>query len=783
MLTRIHRLRNYRIFRDFSWPAGLQDFGRYNVIYGWNGAGKTTLSTLFRHLQRREAVTEGAVEYVFGDSRVLGSAMDDPTIPAVRVFNREFVGRAVFETNSGQFPPVYYFGEDSADKQRQIAELNAQRSLHREEQVKQNELLDGATVDREKFCTDQAKFIRTLLTVAGGGKYNNFNAAPFKAEMQKLAASIDPVVRISDEDRDALLKTKDSRPLPALEQVAIRFPDLVGLRAKTDALLKKTVVSSVLQDLADDQALAAWVGQGLGLHRGAHLSDHCRFCDQPMPAMRVAELEAHFNDEFDRQKGAITELLAEVDLAARFSQGFAPPAHEALYEALQPEYKEALKQIRRNAEALTGALSTLRTALEAKRDDPFKRIELDSLVGRVVKEGGSGLGTAILALFAAAAESAPFLASFEGTKAVANLNRLIAKHNEQTSSFDAKVADARDALAADEMLGALEDWRTKCQKFDQAEMARDSARADVAKLDSEIAVLEAQVQQHHRPAEELNKEVAAYLGRDELQFVPEQSGYRIMRAGQPANHLSDGERTAVAFLYFLKSLQGTDFDLEEGVVVIDDPVSSLDTNSLFSAFGFMKARTAGAKQLIILTHSFSFFRQVRNWFDSLNKPAVRAKRELPARFFMLQSVTHDGVRGAKLGPMDAFLTDFESEYHYLFKQVVSVSQMEQGQGLEQYYGMPNMARRLLESFLAYRIPSRSGDLFHKLNAIEGDVAVKTRVLRFLHTYSHGDAVAQPDHDPTILSETPAVLREVLALVRANDPVHHDEMVALVSRLA
>lgn len=92
-----------------------------------------------------------------------------------------------------------------------------------------------------------------------------------------------------------------------------------------------------------------------------------------------------------------------------------------------------------------------------------------------------------------------------------------------------------------------------------------------------------------------------------------------------------------------------------------------------------------------------------------------------------------------------------------------------------------MARRLLETFLAYRIPSRTGDLYGKLNEIAGDVAVKTRVLRFLHTYSHGDAVAQPDHDPTLLSETPAILREVLALIRENDPAHHDEMIALVNR--
>lgn len=782
MLTRIHRVRDYRIFRDFSWLAGLQDFGRYNVIYGWNGAGKTTLSTLFRHLQRREALPEGRVEYRFGDYRLEGSAMNDTAIPAVRVFNREFVDRAVFETSAGQFPPVYYFGEDSADKQRQIAELKVQRVAYLDEQARQNSLLEGSIAAREAFCTEQAKVIRTMLTVAGGGKYNNFNAGPFKAEMQRLADSSVPVMRLSDEDREILLKTKDSRPLPALGQVKLRFPDLMRFRAKTEALLQKTVVSTVLQELADDQAVASWVAQGLGLHRGTRMSAHCRFCDQPLLDTRIAALEAHFNDEFDRQRRSISDLLAEVDTALRFDQDFVPPPYEAIYEALQSEYREALKQVRRHMEVLTGALGALRTALDAKRDDPFRTIELDSMLNRVLKKGEGGLSTVILALLAVAAESVPFFASFEGTKAVENLNRLIAKHNEQTTSFDSKVAAARDALANDEMFGALDDWRAKCLALAQAQHARNAAETAVKRLDGEIAALEAQVRQHYQPAEELNKEVAAYLGRDELRFVPEQNGYRIMRAGQLASHLSDGERTAVAFLYFLKSLQGTDFSLQEGVVVIDDPVSSLDTNSLFSAFGFMKARTAEAKLLIILTHNFSFFRQVRNWFDSLNKASRTKRGEQPARFFMLRSGIQDGVRVPLLGPMDSFLTNFESEYHYLFKQVLSVSQVEQGQGLEVYYGMPNMARRLLETFLAYRIP-RSGDLFGKLSEIKGDVAAKTRVLRFLNTYSHGDAVAQPDHDPTILAETPAVLREVLELIRVNDPVHYDAMVALVNSLA
>lgn len=782
MLTRIHRLRNYRIFRDFSWPTGLHDFGRYNVIYGWNGSGKTTLSTLLKHLQQRQVLSEGTAEYFFGDNRVLGLTADDPAVPKVRVFNREYVGRSVFETGAGQFPPVYYFGEDSAEKQRLIGELEDQRALQRDEQARQAQLLKGANESRESFATDKAKEIRTLL-MAAGGAYNNFNAGPFKVELQRLAGTELVEACLSDEERTALLRIKDSRPLPALEPVTVRFPDLMQLRSKTEALLRKTVVSAVVQTLADDQAVAAWVGHGLGLHRGDRATMNCRFCDQPLPSHRLAKLEAHFNDEFDQQQRAINALLLEIDSASKFNDTITPPAHEALYEALQPAYQSALESLRTQASTLAGALTALKSALERKREQPFKSIELDSLLKQFVNGGGTGLGTFILGILAIAAESAPFVASFEGSKALEALNVQIKKHNEMTASHDAEVKEARDRLARDGMIGALDQWRKRCAAVEQATTAHDAARDAAARLDAQIQELEREVRQHVLPADELTRDLSAYLGRDELQFVPEHNGYTVMRGGYPAKNLSDGERTAVAFLYFLKSLEGTGFDLADGIVVIDDPVSSLDANSLFSAFGFLKSRTVNAKQLFILTHNFSFFRQVRDWFDALNEAAkrLRPRPEPPARFFMLHATSHEGKRAAKLGLMDPFLTKFESEYHYLFKRIYEASRLEHGQGLEAHYGLPNIARRLLESYLAYRVPGRSGDLRGKLGEIDGDDASKARVLRFLHTYSHGDVVAQPDHDPSILLETPAVLRDLLELLRRDDQRHYDQMVELALR--
>lgn len=425
------------------------------------------------------------------------------------------------------------------------------------------------------------------------------------------------------------------------------------------------------------------------------------------------------------------------------------------------------------------ALDVLMHALNAKRDEPFKSLELlpfatsNSPSGEPAGRVEKFLQLAIAGLAA--------LSAAMGKTAFDQLKAIIDQHNKHTDSFDSVVKAARRALAENEVLKALPEWAKESKAFAEARDNASSAREEARKLRKDIAEIENQIRQHLRPAVELNQEIAAYLGREELRFEVEQNGYRITRSGHPAMHLSDGERTAIAFLYFLKSLQGTDFDLKTGVVVIDDPVSSLDANSLFSAFGYMKQRTADAGQLFVLTHNFTFFRQVRNWYYNL--PGQRRTKDpslRPANFYMLVTDFKDGLRGATLQVLDPFLHQYESEYHYLFKRVHEEAYKPAAQGLETYYAIPNIARRLLESFLAFRVPDRPGELFQKLEAIPYDVAKKTRILRFLHTYSHFDQVAEPGHDPSLLSETPAILQEVLALIQKTDPEHFKCMTELVA---
>lgn len=147
---------------------------------------------------------------------------------------------------------------------------------------------------------------------------------------------------------------------------------------------------------------------------------------------------------------------------------------------------------------------------------------------------------------------------------------------------------------------------------------------------------------------------------------------------------------------------------------------------------------------------------------------------------LTSNVTGDN-RSSSISKLDSLLHEYESEYHYLFSLIYEAVNSEEEAGLQQNYHLPNIARRLLESFLAFRQPSMSGNLREQLDAIDFDLVKKTRILRFLHTHSHADQISDPEHDPSILIETKQVLNDLLCLMQNDDDRHFDQMKALVTK--
>ena len=142
----------------------------------------------------------------------------------------------------------------------------------------------------------------------------------------------------------------------------------------------------------------------------------------------------------------------------------------------------------------------------------------------------------------------------------------------------------------------------------------------------------------------------------------------------------------------------------------------------------------------------------------------------------------NSTRKAVIIKIDKLLIDYESEYHFLFSVLYKFNKGQEKQ-LEEMYPLPNIARKFLESFLAFRIPlgSREPNIYQRLNRIDFDSKKKERIRRFIETHSHPryESGVQ-DFDMTILGETPDVLNDLLELVEHEDKKHYDLLVESVT---
>lgn len=774
--TRIDRLKNYRIFHDFSWPEDLPSFGRFNVIYGWNGTGKTAISSLFRKIQLKEAIAEGDVRISCDGTTIFGSNFDKAALPAVRVFSRDSINRNVFELPQSEFPALYVFGEHSVSKQRHVQQLKQEREKKVAEQARAERRRLAADQDYENHCADRAREIKNLLTVSGGGPYNNYDKSRYKSSARQLSGRPTASLPLADDERQKCLAMKAAVPLEKIPRVPA-LPPFHDLSKRIDALLEREVISKAIEELVASPQLAAWVNDGLSLHKHLGSEDLCLFCKQDLPADRLQQLRNHFNDQFRSFQKELGEVTEDVEKAvAQFKNTTLPP-RALLYQHLAKDYDAAVSMCKQQSMYIGKYFAALRAALNAKKDQPFKRF---SIAGFLASGSGAEPEGGWQIFFLALLAGVNTLGAVAGENAYARLNNLIAQHNRHTENFTEEVRRARELLEQDEVVRSLADYKKRREAREAAANKTTQLQKDLSNLEAQIAALEVEIRQHQRPADELNREMAAYLGRDEIRFSVRQNGYVVLRNNQPAVNLSEGEKTAIAFMYFLKSLSDTGFDCRSGTVVIDDPISSLDANSTYSAFGFMRARTANAGQLFVLTHNFLFFRQVRNWFRRL-----RGQDRREARFYMLSCTYNaDGSRCARIQGLDALLGRYESEYHYLFKRVYEEANRSViDASMASYYELPNIGRRLLEGFLAFRVPGLAGEPYRQLEALGVEAGRRARLLRFLDTYSHQEQVGFEGQDFALLGEAPAVLRDLLALIQEKDPSHYENMKRLLDEEA
>lgn len=141
-------------------------------------------------------------------------------------------------------------------------------------------------------------------------------------------------------------------------------------------------------------------------------------------------------------------------------------------------------------------------------------------------------------------------------------------------------------------------------------------------LENQIKEKEGQITTVKHSANIINKMLNKFGYTNFNLAEAEKSGfYKIIREdGTDAKEtLSEGEYNLVTFLYFYHLLKGSTNNTGatgDKVIIIDDPISSLDSNALFIVSNLIKGLINGVKngtqfkQIFILTHNVYFFKEV-----------------------------------------------------------------------------------------------------------------------------------------------------------------------------
>lgn len=745
MLQSVKKIAKLGVFDSFVAANDLPEFARYNCIYGHNGSGKTTLTRLLAALGDGQHPDYPDLTYeITSASGKVGHGT--PYGRKVRVFNADFI-----EANIGQFKgPLRHILIVGEENKALAEEAKAEQAIHDARLVKIRDLNEAITkveADRGKRFSEIAKTISEATSGTALRTYRKQNAEQAFAKITDL--QILPEAEL--ELHRITVHQEQQEPIESFEQpqmalhadgVARNLAEWVEIAVdRTKALTRRSAQGSALARLSEEPTIAKWVEDGLVIHRD-HASTSCEFCAQPLLTERMNQLAAHFGVE-DQQ------LKADVAAAARLAEdilgaieGMTPPPRSAFYSELREPVDGA-------ALAFSAAVAKVRTGLQRLLEIlSEKQDRRTTAYDAEIDIDASALVTAI-----------------DG------LSALVDKNNAKTAAFTETLTAARTAIEVhylSSIAGAVKELNDKigAMHADVAKLTDGAADFEDARgLDALKASFEekrAKVSSEHAASAELTNQVVTFLGRSDLKFESDAQGYRVERRGKPAKRLSEGEKTAIAFVYFLVQLGDQDFDLPEGVVVIDDPVSSLDASAIYQAFSFLKNGVKDAKQVFILTHNFDFLRLLLNWHQH-NKKA--------AQHFMIRCDDNSDTRNASIIAMDPLLRDYATEYHYLFKQLYSYSC---NGTIANAYHLPNIARKVLETFLEFYTPSAKSP-YRKLEEVAFDEHKKTAIYKFVNDQSHPTGKG---FDPALVEETRTNIGFLLEMIEALAPVHYNGLKAL-----
>lgn len=758
MITQINKLKRFGIYQNYTWGA-IDDFKKKNLVYGWNYSGKTTLSKLFQVLEfkdKNRCFSGSEIEITTNDGTIKKTYNQDSlnSFPfAVKVFNSDYIKRVFTwdEPKSGFNPISFYLGDTAGDLKEKIKKLetiNERLTYLRDNKYKLIiEVFESYNKTSGHFSR-KAKEIRDNY-LPGIFDPTTFDKGDFKVIVDEVKTNLDGFI-LDATNRDSIKKES---------QAENRFDSQNGnLRVQENLDKLSLIVKSILEDsapkaisfptLEEDPDLFDWVQKGIPLHKD---SSECKFCTNQLPDNRIDDLNSFYSKKLKEIQESIEEAIKQIDAERKIIE-VKFPIKKDIAESFQSEYELAINAYENQKSIYNEKLSIFEKDLKSKGSSIFTSIESTEM------------------------EVVSLQSHFETIEGV------IKKHNKWLGEFG-----ERKSAAIKKILKHYVAEYLKAEDYNKKESNKDCAieinEKIEAKINTNIPLIKSyneQLSSTSKGQGELNDILEILLHRDDIKIEIRDEKFRLERSGQPAEHLSEGEKSAIAFSYFLTELKSFRNDdppkLPSTIIFIDDPISSLDSNHIFQVRSLLKDffKIDDFAQVFISTHSFEFFSILYDSgiFGGIKSNTSENKRPL---YF----IKRDKSGVSTIEKMPKSFSNYKSEYVGLFHILKEFNDSVDKENFAYLLLLPNALRRFVELYTLSKYPANNDSTVdHRVELIFKSNKKPHHNVKLLNWFSHQNQIEKmQQHDEKIIQITDAI-NDLIEYLKNEDELHWKGLNAL-----
>ena len=706
-------------------PLVFDDLGLVNFIFAPNGSGKTTIS---RQLAKQPEDVEERKRWPTAKTNL-----------AIRVFNDEYKQSLMQEYISG----IFTLGKESQEANKEIKRLQGKIKQEEENQEKWRAQIG----DTESPAPD---------SLEGRMEKQRQGAATSVFSRHKTIAPESVIQIVFEGYRNSKIKM--------LDEALRRYKERSKVSGKNGNLswdiIKKRVSSLSNAEKRNTLPLLT-VSSLLSAKAQAVLEDELREVGRGEFASLIERLE---NADWVNQGRAYVE---KSDGTCPFCQQEALQLSEKLTEYFENGYDQSVAEIGKIRDAVQAKIEQLQEELdqlkkEVKNDQEIAYEPLGTLI-REIRIGADGLMRKIddkklhPTTTANVSESVSCIQD-----AINHINQLIVDENSKIAEHNQLVDDTTEAIR-----GVKEDgWSLFLEDSDVNKIlyhytdAKKTAALQKKELLHAIAVsgnieeglktdikkLRSTISNATEVADRINSLLhASGFDRFHLSVAHHDDavGYQIVRDDNEIaiQTLSEGEKSFICFAYYWESLKGSigaNKSPEDVIAVVDDPISSLDSDTLFIVSHYIRqaasdvvSGTGNIKQLIVLTHNVQFHHEASY---CSGKPNIKKRH-----YYRLQK-SSAGITECK---DDGNTSQIRNTYQMLWDAVVEAARAE-NESDSLRISITNIVRRIVEGYFSFLGEKRS-----VLNQKEMSVADQRIMMTFEIWSNAGSHTIADDIDQTI----------------------------------